>query len=217
LFPYARRGLRAILSQSAERPDVRAALVQLARDVQEDVLAQRVEVGALTAADREALTAIFHRLMDGDVKATGLKQLQGMIWELGFRSGELVAEVFDDVPEALRRWRASGIDIRIYSSGSIAAQKLFFGHTRCGDLTPLLSGFYDTTTGPKRVSESYVSIAKDWRLMPGEILFVSDVPEELNAAIKAGYQTALAIRPGTAAIADAHKHLSISNMNQIRA
>jgi enolase-phosphatase E1 len=155
--------------------------------------------------------------MDGDVKATGLKQLQGMIWELGFRSGELVAEVFDDVPEALRRWRASGIDIRIYSSGSIAAQKLFFGHTRCGDLTPLLSGFYDTTTGPKRVSESYVSIAKDWRLMPGEILFVSDVPEELNAAIKAGYQTALAIRPGTAAIADAHKHLSISNMNQIRA
>ncbi|MFM9196060.1 MAG: acireductone synthase, partial [Planctomycetia bacterium] len=145
-------------------------------------------------ATRIALAAI--DLMNRDVKSTPLKALQGMIWRSGFESGELVSHVFDDVPAALAQWADSGIDVRIYSSGSIDAQKLFFGHTAAGDLTPHLRGHYDTTTGPKRDAASYRAIAADMAIEPREILFISDVGEELDAARQAGMATALAIRPG---------------------
>ena len=63
-----------------------------------------------------------------------------MIWRRGYESGELVSHLFEDVPRALDRWTSSGLDVRIYSSGSIEAQQLFFGHTAYGDVTPLFSG-----------------------------------------------------------------------------
>ena len=156
-------------------------------------------VAAETGADgsdpaRLALAAI--DLMNRDVKSTPLKALQGMIWRSGFDSGELVSHVFDDVPETLAQWADSGLDVRIYSSGSIDAQKLFFSHTCAGDLTPHLRGHYDTTTGPKREAASYRAIAADMGMEPREILFISDVGEELDAARQAGMATALAIRPG---------------------
>ena len=113
--------------------------------------------------------------MDGDVKATGLKQLQGLIWRAGFESGEMQAHVYDDVPPALAAWDAAGIDIRVYSSGSIAAQKLFFAHTIAGDLLARFRGHYDTTTGPKKEAESYRLIAEDMGRSPETILFLSDV------------------------------------------
>jgi enolase-phosphatase E1 len=147
-----------------------------------------------TDPTRAALAAI--ELMNRDVKDTALKELQGMIWRSGFESRELVAHVFDDVPPALGAWADSGLDVRIYSSGSIEAQKLFFGHTAAGDLTPYLRGHYDTTTGPKREAASYTRIAADMGLEPRQILFVSDVGAELDAARAAGMATALAVRPG---------------------
>ncbi|HEY6154495.1 MAG TPA: acireductone synthase, partial [Candidatus Udaeobacter sp.] len=101
-------------------------------------------------------------------------------------------------PPALKRWKERGIDVRIYSSGSIAAQKLFFGHTEFGDLLPYLDGHYDTTVGAKRDSKSYAAIAMDMKMPPGEILFLSDVAAELDAAQNAGLQTGLVIRPGNA-------------------
>jgi enolase-phosphatase E1 len=135
-------------------------------------------------------------LMELDRKSTGLKALQGLIWEEGYRSGELQGEVYPDVPEALRAWQERGIRARVFSSGSVLAQKLLFGHTPHGDLLPFFEGYHDTTTGPKREARAYAAIAEAFGLPPGEILFLSDVVEELDAARAAGLRTGLFLRPG---------------------
>jgi enolase-phosphatase E1 len=137
-----------------------------------------------------------HWLMDQDRKSTALKDLQGRIWQEGYRRGDLHGEVYSDVPPALERWYRAGVDVRIYSSGSILAQKLIFSTTRYGDLTRFLRGYFDTTTGPKMDSSSYSAIASAFALRASEILFISDVVRELDAATAAGLQARLAIRPG---------------------
>ena len=137
-----------------------------------------------------------HWLMDQDRKSTALKNLQGKIWLEGYRRGELHGDVFEDVPSALKRWKSRGIDVRIYSSGSILAQQLLFSTTAAGDLTAFLKGHFDTTTGPKTQRESYEKIAAAFGIAAREILFVSDVTRELDAARTAGMQTALCVRPG---------------------
>ena len=144
------------------------------------------------------------RLMDHDVKATGLKSLQGLIWRSGFESGEMVAHVYDDVAPALLQWKQANLDIRIYSSGSIGAQKLFFGHTEKGDLLNFFTEHYDTTIGSKREPISYERIAKGFGLPADEILFISDVVAELDAAKSAGLQTVLSVRPGNAPVSYTH-------------
>lgn len=137
-----------------------------------------------------------HWLMDQDRKSTALKRIQGEIWLAGYRRGELHGEVFGDVPTALERWQRNDIDVRIFSSGSVLAQKLLFSSTAAGDLTRFLKGYFDTTTGPKNVSGSYSQIARSFELAPPEILFLSDVVRELDAARGSGMKTALCVRPG---------------------
>jgi enolase-phosphatase E1 len=181
MFPYARQRAGAYIATHWGA----AVIAPLAHDA-----------GVPSFDSPAEAEAAVYRLMDADAKVTGLKQLQGMIWEEGFRSGELRSTLFDDVPQALEEWYQQGREIRIYSSGSIHAQKLFFAHTERGDLTRHFSGYYDTTTGSKRESTSYTAIAVDCGLPAEQILFVSDLMEELNAARNAGMMTALAIRPG---------------------
>jgi enolase-phosphatase E1 len=135
-------------------------------------------------------------LMDQDRKSTALKTLQGKIWQEGYRRGELHGEVFPDVPPALQRWNEAGLDVRIYSSGSILAQQLIFSTTPYGDLTRFLKGYFDTTTGAKVEASSYTTIAGAFALAASKILFISDVTRELDAAAKAGLQVRLAVRPG---------------------
>ncbi len=135
-------------------------------------------------------------LMDQDRKSTALKRIQGEIWFEGYKAGELHGEVFPEVPDVLRKWHEDGIDVRIFSSGSVLAQRLLFSSTEHGDLTKYLRGYFDTTTGPKTEPESYSRIADAFGLPDGGILFISDVTTELDAATKAGMQTALCIRPG---------------------
>ena len=190
LFAFARQHVGDFLLQHRLDPAVQAAAAALATETG----AADATLADPAGATQLALAAI--DLMNRDVKSTPLKALQGMIWRSGFDSGELVSHVFDDVPETLAQWADSGLDVRIYSSGSIDAQKLFFSHTCAGDLTPHLRGHYDTTTGPKREAASYRAIAADMGMEPREILFISDVGEELDAARQAGMATALAIRPG---------------------
>jgi len=132
--------------------------------------------------------------MDQDRKSTGLKSLQGKIWEEGYRSGELKGEVYPDVLPALERWRAEGIDVAIFSSGSVQAQRSLFRNSVAGDLTRFIRGYFDTTTGPKREPESYTRIAGAVQRSPSEVLFVSDIAEELDAAKAAGMRTALCVR-----------------------
>jgi len=199
MFPYARKHAGVYLATHWGA----AVIEQLARDAGLSAFA--------TPAEAEAAV---HRLMDADAKVTGLKQLQGMIWEEGFRHGELRSTLFDDVPQALADWGHQGGEMRIYSSGSIHAQKLFFAHTERGDLTPHFSGYYDTTTGSKRETASYAAIAADCGLPPEQILFVSDLVEELNAARSAGMITALALRPGNKP-APPHDHPVISSFSEI--
>ena len=205
MFPFVRRELDRYLAAHWGQPALTAACRQIALDANQDA----------QAGDRNWIRGEVLRLMDGDVKATGLKQLQGLIWEAGFNSGELKAHVYDDVPPALRDWHSRGISLRIYSSGSIQAQKLFFGHTIAGNLLPLLSGHYDTTTGPKKEAASYRTIAADFGLPPSEILFLSDVVAELDAARTAGMPTALVLRGGNAPVSAAQGHAEISSFAKI--
>ncbi|MFN9368264.1 MAG: acireductone synthase [Planctomycetia bacterium] len=190
LFAHARERVGEFLAARKNDPAVRAAAAGIAATSGLDPANLETPEGL----GHVALAAI--DLMNRDVKDTSLKALQGMIWRSGFESGAIVAHVFDDVPPALAAWADSGLDVRIYSSGSNEAQRLFFSHTRAGDLTPHLRGHYDTTTGPKREPASYAAIAADMGLEPRQILFVSDVGAELDAARRAGMATALAIRPG---------------------
>jgi enolase-phosphatase E1 len=135
-------------------------------------------------------------LMDHDSKSPELKELQGKIWARGYADGTLRGEVFADVPPALERWHAAGIDLAIYSSGSVQAQQLLFGNTKSGDLTPHFAHFFDTAVGAKRSRDSYARIADAMHHTPKMLLFVSDVAEELDAARGAGFHVLLCVRPG---------------------
>jgi enolase-phosphatase E1 len=132
--------------------------------------------------------------MDQDRKSTGLKSLQGKIWEEGYRSGELKGEVYPDVLPALEHWRGKGVDVAIFSSGSVQAQRSLFRNSVAGDLTRFIKAYFDTTTGPKREPESYSRIAAGLERSPSEVLFVSDIAAELDAARTAGMRTALCVR-----------------------
>ncbi|MDX2226136.1 MAG: acireductone synthase [Verrucomicrobiae bacterium] len=132
-----------------------------------------------------------------DRKHTALKTLQGLVWRHAYESGEIKGHVYDDVPPALQRWKKSGLLLTVYSSGSVAAQQLLFRHSVAGDLTPFFSNYFDTTSGPKREPASYRHIAATLALPAADILFLSDVVEELDAAHDAGLQTLQLVRPGT--------------------
>jgi len=147
---------------------------------------------------RQAETAAFLALMDRDSKAPELKDLQGRIWEEGYRDGTLAGQVFEDVPRALRRWHEAETQVGLYSSGSVLAQKLLFRTLPGGDLTPCIRWYFDTAIGGKREPASYARIAQAVEMPPSEITFVSDVTAELDAARMAGMRTVLSVRPGNA-------------------
>jgi enolase-phosphatase E1 len=186
LFPYAAARLERICGQPDPGPELREALAQL-----------RAEHAQEAAADPPPFGAPYARwLMERDRKSTGLKLLQGLIWDEGYAQGEIRGHVYPDVPPALKAWHEQGRRLRVFSSGSVHAQKLIFGHTDHGDLTSYFEGFHDTRTGPKQDPAAYTAIAAAFALPPGEILFLSDVTPELDAASQAGYRTGLLVRPG---------------------
>jgi enolase-phosphatase E1 len=168
LFPYARKYLR-----------------QYVRDGVTSEVLNELEKEPDWSGSRD-LVEYLESLMDQDRKSTGLKMIQGQIWLSGYASGELLAELYPDVEPAMRGWIADGATVNIFSSGSVLAQKLLFGHLPEGDLTPLITSYFDTTTGPKRVPASYVEIARQIGKSPSEILFLSDIIEEIQAARAAG-------------------------------
>jgi enolase-phosphatase E1 len=129
--------------------------------------------------------------MDADAKVTELKDIQGHIWATGYAAGELSGHVYPDAAEALRRWHGDGLKLAVFSSGSVAAQKLIFGHSDQGDLAPLFSGWFDTTTGPKREAMSYLMIADALGVSPADMLFLSDIAAETDGAKAAGMRAML--------------------------
>jgi enolase-phosphatase E1 len=177
LFPYAARRLPAFLREHANDAEVAALLADV-----------REEAGE-PQADAGRVTQILLQWIAEDRKATPLKALQGLVWEHGYRGGELTGHVYADTAPAFRRWQDSGAAIYIYSSGSVKAQQLLFGHSEAGDLTPLIAGYFDTAIGHKRETGSYRAIAGRIGLPAETILFLSDVTEELDAAANAGMKT----------------------------
>lgn len=193
LFAYARKRLPAFVVTHADKPEVRHWLHEAAREA------------GLVSAEQQEVIALLLRWMDEDRKATPLKALQGMIWADGYESGEFRGHVYPEVAENLRRWHALGINLYVYSSGSVAAQKLLYRFSDAGDLTPLFAGYFDTEIGGKREAASYRRIAEAIALPAEQILFLSDITEELDAARAAGMRTTqLARPPATCPISAAH-------------
>jgi enolase-phosphatase E1 len=183
LFPYAREHIADFIRSHALDPEVRTLL--------DDAC---TETGQTLNGDE--IIAQLIQWIDEDKKITSLKTLQGMIWEQGYLKGDYTGHVYRDAAEKLKDWHSRGIKLYVYSSGSITAQKLLFGHTDFGDMNPLFSGYFDTRSGNKREANSYRTIVKEIAWPAAEILFLSDIAEELDAARTAGMQTMQLVREG---------------------
>ena len=183
LFPYARKRLPAFVETHADRPEVQHWLHEAAKEA------------GIIEASRQEIIELLLGWIDQDRKSTALKALQGMIWKEGYEAGEYRAHVYPEVSARLHAWRADGLHLYVYSSGSVPAQRLFFRYSDAGDLTPMFAGYFDTETGPKRESASYAKIAEAIGERPEHILFLSDIVEELDAARAAGLQTGWLLRP----------------------
>ena len=203
LFPHARAAMGEFLREHAHEPAVVEQIRATAREAD------------VSASDLEAVTAVLIDWIDQDRKATPLKALQGMIWEQGYRDGAYRAHMYPDATAALRRWHAAGLPLYVYSSGSVRAQQMFFGYSIDGDLLGLLSGHFDTTIGGKREAESYRRIAGRLDLPAADIVFLSDVTEELDAAREAGMQTMLVVRDDEVPADDPGPHRIIHHFDEI--
>lgn len=206
LFPYARAALPGFIERKGHDPHVRPLLDQVA-----------AECGGI--CDDAVIAETLQGWIDEDRKHTALKSLQGMIWADGYQGGDFKADIYPDVAPAIRDWHARGIQLAVYSSGSVPAQKLLFSHTREGDLTPFFCQYFDTEVGHKRVADSYRLIADRLDRSPESIHFLSDVVEELDAARDAGMHTVLLDRlqdyPQPRDATSAHGHPRVTTFADI--
>jgi len=218
LFPYARSRIRNYLATHFDSAETLVDLARL-RDEYSFDIQQGLKPPALVNGPRDAeidsIASYVQWLIDRDRKSTGLKWLQGKIWRQGYLDGTLRAPLFADVLPALKRWRRAGLKIGIFSSGSSLAQKLLFTHTEAGDVTKFIDDYFDTTDGSKTAIESYRQIASALRLAPREVLFISDVVAELDAASAAGMQTLLCVRPGNHPQSLAERYQIVQSFNDI--
>jgi len=194
LFPYARERMAEFLRAHAQEPRVR-------REIEEarNVCGQNMNEAQVA----EQLI----QWIDEDKKITPLKALQGMIWEDGYKKGAFKGHVYEDAERNLKKWKSAGIALYVFSSGSVQAQKLLFAHTEYGDLTLLFSGYFDTNIGNKREAASYRRIAETIGCLPRDVLFLSDIKEELDAARAAGMQTVWLMRDGAPETATPHRQV----------
>ena len=206
LFPFARKALPGFVRDRGQEPEVRRWLDAVA-----------VEHGSICNDD--TIVETLQGWIDEDRKHTALKALQGMIWQEGYAAGTLQADMYPDAASALRRWHEAGHRLAVYSSGSVDAQKLLFAHTDAGDLTPLFDAFFDTEVGHKREAGSYATIAGRLDTAPSDIVFLSDVVEELDAARETGMRTVLLDRlqdyPQPRDAAAAHGHARVEAFDAI--
>ena len=209
LFPYAKEKIALYVREHFA--DIADEIAQL----KEEHAADKPYEGAFDETSPDSVADYLKFLIDVDRKSTPLKTIQGKIWQQGYENGELKGEAFADVPDAFERWQTAGKKIAIYSSGSVLAQKLIFGYSTAGDLSKFISEYFDTTTGAKRDNESYKKIAEALKLPPADILFISDVPAELDAARAAGLSTALSLREGNAELTEEPTHRIIQTFDEI--
>ena len=212
LFPVARERTAAFVGENFEAltGEVAGLKIEHREDYAEEFYTKEFdETSPASVADY----LIF--LIDEDRKSTVLKTIQGKIWRTGYESGELKSIVFDDVPRAFERWNEQGKTIAIYSSGSVLAQKLIFRYSNYGDLTEFITDYFDTNVGGKKYSESYAKIAALLNFPAAEILFISDVAAEIEAAEAAGFQTMMAFREGNAPPDAQNRHQIVKTFDTI--
>ncbi|WP_399230651.1 acireductone synthase [Synechococcus sp. CS-1332] len=213
LFPYARERLDGFLRGEGHKPEL-APLLQAIDGAMEAANVANAEDPSRRAPTHDDRVLFLQSLIDQDRKLPALKELQGLIWDRGYASGSLQCPLFDDVAPMLRHWRDAGLLLAVYSSGSVKAQKLLYGHSTDGDLRGLFSRWFDTTTGPKNQASSYEAIAKELGMAPGAVLFVSDARSELEAAQAAGMGTRFSVRPENPAV-DPGPFEAITSLGQI--
>jgi enolase-phosphatase E1 len=218
LFPYVRQHLRSHLEDHAGSAEHEALLTRLHDDhasALRDGEAVPPWIEEPPSARLSAIAAYVEWLMDRDRKSTTLKDLQGRIWQDGYRRGVLVGRVFPDVRPALQRWRAQRLAVAIFSSGSVLAQQLLFRHSCDGDLTGFVQWYFDTRIGAKADPESYRRIAAAMGLPAQTCIFLSDVTRELDAASTAGMQARLVVRPGNPRVSTAHGFETIRSLDEV--
>lgn len=200
LFPYARQHMAEYLRENAEQPEVKAQLDNVRRII-----------GINT--DLETIIQQLIQWIDEDQKITPLKNLQGMIWQAGYKSGDFTGHVYEDAARKLRDWHEQGIKLYVFSSGSVKAQQLIFGFSDFGDMTALFSGYFDTKIGFKHGVKAYQHIVTQLDCQADEILFLSDIGQELQSAAASGMQTAQLVREEQSAYPDT---IQVSNFDQIQ-
>lgn len=200
LFPYAREHMGEYVRAHAEDDSITSHIKDVRREAGEEL-------------DVEGVIAQLQQWIDEDKKITPLKALQGLLWEQGYEAGDFTGHIYADAKENLEKWQAQGVALYVYSSGSVYAQKLLFGYTEYGDLNPLFSGYFDTKVGAKVETASYSRIAESIGCAPGDILFLSDIEAELDAARAAGLQTCWLVREG--ALDNSAAHPQVADFNAI--
>lgn len=203
LFPYAKEHLRDYIEVHINEPEVKICL---------DEAAQTIYDETHIWAEREQCIAILEKWIDDDRKHPALKKLQGYIWRDGYETGKFTGHVYEDVPDALREWKDRDLQLGVYSSGSVEAQQLLFRHSDFGDLSTHFNSFFDTQAGQKKESDSYKFIATQLPFLTSEILFLSDIEEELDAAKTAGMETIQLVREGTTA---SERHETATNFVEV--
>lgn len=179
LFPYSTKALPDYVRQHAQEAEIATIIAQVKAEIKQ------------SDADLEIVIATLLDWIATDQKITPLKTLQGFIWETGFKNHHFQGHLYEDAYRNLKQWQQTGIKLYVFSSGSIKAQKLLFGYSQYGDLTYLFEGYFDTKIGNKKTVTAYQNIQKAIALPASEILFLSDVITELDAAKNAGYHTLL--------------------------
>jgi enolase-phosphatase E1 len=212
LFPFAKAKIGEFVETHFD--ELKAEIEQLQIEYRKD-FSEQIYGRDFRAGSAESVTNYLKFLIDVDRKSTPLKALQGKIWQAGYESGELRSQIFADVPAALERWKMQGKRIAIFSSGSRLAQKLIFKYSNFGDLSLFISNYFDTATGAKQEAESYEKIARELGLKPDEILFISDITAELDAAQQAGFQTVLSIREGNGIIQKPIAHDAVASFSDL--
>lgn len=194
LFPYARKHIAEFVQQHQDNAEVKKLLDEI-----KTITGKNLSINEIIEQ--------LHQWIDEDQKVTPLKALQGLLWEKGYKEGDFKGHVYQDAYDKLKQWHQDGIQLYVYSSGSVYAQKLLFGYSNFGDMTVLFNSYYDTAVGHKQEKQSYLNIINDLNQPAEEILFLSDIEQELNAAQAAGMQTMWLMRDGELNQKSAHQQV----------
>lgn len=203
LFPFSKERMEEFVKENKDKPEIKQIIEEV----------KKIEGKELSL---EEVIETFKRWIDEDRKITPLKDIQGYIWEEGFKTGSLKAPVYEDAYKKMLQWKEKGIPMYIYSSGSVKAQKLFFGHTEYGNILNFFKGHFDTKIGNKKEKESYQKIAEEIGLKPEEILFLSDNPDEIKAAAEAGIKAIRVVRENDAEYIKDFPYPQISSFEEIK-